>query len=251
MNPMGVAMLLTGREWTRLRRQPFRAVATVATPLIFLAALGSGFAGSLASLSDGGYAGFLLPGVIAMAGLFAAAFASMSLIEDRDSGLLLALLAGPTPKPAIGLGKAIGVISLAVVQSAVLLPAAYAVGLRPDPLSMLLAFGVLVMLCAGVVGCSLAIAWRCPDSQTFHAMMNVVLLPAWMLAGAFYPAEQAAGVMRGLTLADPLAWPVASLRWALTGDDALPGPPGLWLALTAVFAAVGLTVAALAARRTP
>jgi ABC-2 type transport system permease protein len=246
VNGVRIAAAVARREWTRFLARPVRIAATVGTPAIFLVALGSGFAGALGGLSEGGYTGFLLPGVIAMAALFAAVFGAFSLIEDRDHGPFRVVLAGPAPAWAVGLGLAIGVGGLGAAQSVLLVPAAALTGLAPGLLGYMLALAAIVPMSVGAAGIALALAWRSPDAHSFHGLLNLLFLPAWMLSGAFYPAESAGVLMRTATLLNPLAWPVGVLRWSLTGASSLPGPLWLWWTLTLAFATIGVAAAAVA-----
>ena len=246
---MSIVRAIVWREWARFRRQPVRAAATVGTPIVLMLGLAAGLSGELGGLSDAGYAGFLLPGVIAMAALFAAAFGAISLIEDRDNGPLLAILAGPAPARRIGFGKTLALGMLALAQALPLLAGAWVLGLNPSPVGVAIAVAGVAALCLGTTGFALALAWRSRDAAAFHSVMNMLLLPAWMLAGAFYPADTAHPIMRWLTMADPLAWPVATIRLGLLGETRMPGPVWVFPVLTACYAIVGCAFGTLRARR--
>ena len=246
MSAVDATLALVGREWLRLVRQPARIVATVGTPIVLLLALGSGFAGSISGLMDVGdtrsYAAFLLPGMMAMAALFASVFGAISLIEDREGGILLVLLAGPAPNGSIVLAKIIGVGLPAFAQAMLLLPAAWILGIHPSLTQSLLAILATLLLTLGIVSVSLTLAWRVRSTQEFHAIMNTVLMPMWLLSGSFYPAAQSATVMRWLTRVNPLTWPVEALRSSLAGTpSALLG--GLVWPLTIAFAVGSLLMA--------
>ncbi len=247
MIAVDATLALVGREWIRLMRQPARIVATVGTPLVLLVALGSGFAGSISGLmgveDSRAYGAFLLPGMMSMAALFASIFGAISLIEDREGGLLLVLLAGPAPSGSIVLAKVVGVGLPAFAQAMLLLPAAWILGIAPSLTQTLLAVLATLLLTLGIVSVSLALAWRVRSSQEFHAVMNTLLMPMWLLSGSFYPAAQAAPPMRWLTSINPLTWPVETLRSALAGE---PSPLLGQLAwpLAGVFA-VGLFLLAM------
>jgi len=227
-------------------RQPARVVATVGTPIVLLVALGSGFAGSISGLMDVGdsrsYAAFLLPGMMAMAALFASVFGAISLIEDREGGILLVLLAGPAPSGSIVLAKVIGVGLPAFAQAMLLLPAAWILGIHPSLTQTLLAMLATLLLTLGIVSVSLTLAWRVRSTQEFHAIMNTVLMPMWLLSGSFYPAAQAATAMRWLTRMNPLTWPVEALRGTLAGEPSALLGSLVW-PLTITFAVGSLLMA--------
>ena len=74
--------------------------------------------------------------------------------------------------------------------------------------------------------------------------MNTVLMPMWLLSGSFYPASEAAPVMRWLTAVNPLTWSVEALRSSLDGQaspllGAWAWPLTLVFALGAVLMAMG------------
>ena len=45
---------------------------------------------------------------------------------------------------------------------------------------------------------SFCIAWLMESTQGFHAIMNLFLLPMWMLSGALFPASGAPGWLRAV-----------------------------------------------------
>ena len=60
------------------------------------------------------------------------------------------------------------------------------------------------------------LAWRMDSTQGFHAVMSVLLLPMWLLSGAFFPAEH--GFLHWIMLLNPLTYGVAGLRRLLYWD---------------------------------
>ena len=49
-------------------------------------------------------------------------------------------------------------------------------------------------------------AWRMDSVQGFHAVMNLLLMPMWLLSGALFPATGAAGWMRVVMDVNPLTF---------------------------------------------
>ena len=83
-----------------------------------LRVLGAGFAHSFTAGagSSSHYLGYFFPGSVAMIVLFTAIFSMMSLIQDRNEGFLLSVLAAPVSRSSIVLGKVLGGATLAAVQ---------------------------------------------------------------------------------------------------------------------------------------
>ncbi len=246
---MGAVTTLWWRDIVRFYRQRSRIVGALATPLIFWLLLGSGFSGSFRA--EGNYATFFYPGVMVMIVLFTAIFSTISVIEDRREGFLQGVLVAPISRGAIVAGKVLGGSTLALGQAALLLAAIPWLGLRPGASGLALALLVLTLIALALTALGFIIAWQLDSTQGFHAIMNLVLMPMWLLSGAFFPPTGAAGWMRPLIAVNPLTYGVAALREALAPGAAGTDAPsfGLALGVTAAFALVTFLAARALAER--
>jgi ABC-2 type transport system permease protein len=99
----------------------------------------------------------------------------------------------------------------------------------------------------------LVIAWRMDSTQGFHAIMNLILIPLWLLSGAFFPASGVPPWLAWAMRLDPLTYSVAALRRSLylgTPAAAAGVPPlGASLVITVLFALLAFLAAAAVARR--
>lgn len=241
---------LAQRELVRFIRQPNRVIGALATPIVFWLLIGGGMGGSFqAGNLPGGdhYLTYFFPGTLAMILLFTAVFSTISIIEDRREGFLQSVLIAPVPRLAIVLGKVLGGTLLAAGQGAVFLALAPTVGISLSPASALLTLGVMVLVSFALTALGFCIAWRMSSTQGFHAIMNLFLMPMWLLSGALFPLERAWGAVRWLMLANPLTYGLAALRralyWPGTIGDVLPSM-ALSLAIVCAFAVVTSLLAA-------
>ena len=239
------ACSLWQREIVRFYRQKARVVGVIASPLLFWLVLGSGFAHSFHTVSGRGsgasggqYLGYFFPGSIAMIVLFTSIFSMMSLIQDRNEGFLLSVLAAPVSRSAIVLGKVMGGATLAAIQGIVFLIFAPFVGVHLTVLAILLAVLVIVLISFELTALGFAIAWPMDSPQAFHAIVNLILLPLWMLSGALFPASGAFGWMRLLMRLNPLAYGVDALRNALFPSQPTEAGLVVNLAVSAAFCAL-------------
>jgi ABC-2 type transport system permease protein len=234
------------REIVRFYRQKARVVGVIASPLLFWLVLGSGFAhsfhaagaGHAAGSGSGQYLGYFFPGSIAMIVLFTSIFSMMSLIQDRNEGFLLSVLAAPVSRSAIVLGKVLGGATLAAIQGIVFLVFAPFVGVHITVSAVALSVLVIVLISFELTALGFAIAWPMDSPQAFHAIVNLILLPLWMLSGALFPSSGATGWMRLLMRANPLSYGVDALRNALFPAQPTSAGPVLNLAVTAGFCAL-------------
>ena len=233
---MRPAAALAKRELLRFVRQPTRIVASVATALLLWLVLAGGLSGAFSGPME--YGPFLVPGMAAMVALFSSIFAAMSLIEDRESGYLQAVVIAPGGLRAMVIAKCGAGALVAGAQAAVVLAAGPLVGLSPSATGWLLALAALGLLSIGITGLGLALAWRTGSAAGFHGIMNGLLMPMWLLSGAVFPRESAHPVMGVVMDVNPMSFPVAVLRSAMSETAA-----GWHWAGAIGFAAGGLALA--------
>ena len=208
------AFTLWWREVVRFYRQRARVVGVVASPVLFWLVIGSGFGSSFRSGSGGSqhYLDYFYPGALIMIVLFTSIFTMMSVIEDRKEGFLLSVLVAPVPRSAIVLGKVLGGTTLATIQGLIFLAFAPFVGIRLDLGGVLLVVLTVFLVSFALTALGFAIAWPMDSSQAFHAIINLFMIPLWLLSGALFPLSGASGWIRVLIRANPLTYGVEALR---------------------------------------
>lgn len=235
------AMLaLSRRELIRQVRQPTRIIASIATPLLIWLFIVGGFAGAVGEVGGGrsSLTAYTIPGMASLTVMFASIFASISLIQDRHEGVLRAAMVSPAPGWSIALSKVGAGSVLALLQGLVVLLALPVLGV---PLSVGGVLGAVIALgcvSAALIGLGLALAWIVDSTQGFHGVMNALLMPMWLLSGAVFPVEEAAGWMRVITLLNPLSWAHSAMRGSLGMSDS--GGMTLAWSITLGFAIFGV-----------
>src|SRR6266702_597476 len=192
------------RELIRFWRQKSRVLGVVASPLIFWAVIGFG--------SGANGPKFFFPGTIALTVMFSAIFSTMSIIEDRREGFLLSMLVSPASRTSLVLGKIMGSATLAWIQGIVILAFAPLAGIRLTLDQLALAVGVVFLVSFTLAALGFLIAWKFDSTQGYHAVMNLVLLPMWLLSGAVFSIAGASAWMRAIMLVNPLTYATALLR---------------------------------------
>jgi ABC-2 type transport system permease protein len=209
------AFTLWWREIVRFYRQKTRVVGVLASPLVFWIALGSGFGNSFRSGAGSGqerYLDYFYPGTLILIVLFTSIFAMMSLIEDRQEGFLLSVMVAPVPRSAIVLGKVLGGTTLAAIQGLIFLIFAPFAGVHLN-LPQVLSVAVVVFLVSfALTALGFAIAWPMDSTSAFHGIINLFLIPLWLLSGALFPLSGASGWIRVLMYMNPLTYGVEALR---------------------------------------
>ena len=209
------AYTLWWREIVRFYRQRTRVIGVIASPLLFWLVIGSGFGTSFRSGNAAGqqhYLDYFYPGALIMIVLFTSIFTMMSVIEDRKEGFLLSVMVAPVPRSAIVLGKVLGGTTLSAIQGLIFLAFAPFVG-------FLLIVLTIFLVSFSLTALGFAIAWPMDSTQAFHAIINLFLIPLWLLSGALFPLSGASGWLRLLMRINPLTYGVEALRILLYPDS--------------------------------
>ena len=251
---MLASLSLTRREVVRFLRQRSRVVGALGTPIVFWLVIGSGlhnsfqYVAAAGAVETGNYLRYAFPGTMALIVMFTAIFSTISVIEDRQQGFLQGVVAAPVPRSAIVFGKMLGATVLAVLQAIPFLLLAPLVGISLTPAVFAGTLLVLFVLGIALSGLGLLIAWPLESTQGFHAIMNLVLVPMWLLSGAMFPPGGAAKWLTWIMFVNPLTYGVTALRQALyLGDmSGLPAALPMWgaIAVTLAFAALMTILAA-------
>ncbi len=230
------AATLWQRELVRFWRQKSRVLGVVASPLVFWLLMGYG-SNDLARF----YSGALVLTV-----MFSAIFSTISIIEDRREGFLLSMMVSPAPRTSMVLGKILGAATLAWMQGLIFLAFAPLAGVGVGVLELLPVAAAIFLISFTLTGLGFVIAWRMESTSGFHAIMNLLLVPMWMVSGSLFPMATAHGWVRAIMWVNPLTYSIALLNHVLRLPNAAPGV-AVSLAVTAGFGLVLLMASGLMA----
>jgi ABC-2 type transport system permease protein len=236
------------RETVRFLRQPSRIASALGSPLIFWLVVGTGLTSSF-RLPEGPtemtFLEYFFPGSLVLLVLFASIFANISVIEDRQSGFLQAVLVAPIGRGSLVLGKVLGASTLAWLQGALFLVLAPLAGIALDGRAILLALAIIALQALGLTAAGFAMAWKVDSTQGFHGIMNLLLIPAWMLSGAFFPLSGAPGWLAVMMKLNPVTYGVAALRRVLYPADAAFGElPAMGTSMAVLIAGTAAAIVA-------
>jgi len=246
------AFTLWWREIVRFYRQTSRVIGVLASPLVFWLVIGSGFGTSFRSGGGPGqqhYLDYFYPGALIMIVLFTSIFTMMSVIEDRKEGFLLSVLVAPVPSTDIVLGKVMGGTTLSAVQGMIFLIFAPFAGIHLDPVQILLVFVVVFLVSFALTALGFAIAWPMDSSQAFHGIVNLFLIPLWLVSGALFPLTGASKWLQVIMRLNPLTYGVEALRSLLYPGMTTLFPLSSAMATLLLFSLVMFGLAFLMANR--
>jgi ABC-2 type transport system permease protein len=207
------AATLWQRELVRFWRQKSRILGVVASPLVFWLLIGYGS-------ND---LGRFYSGALVLTVMFSAIFSTISIIEDRREGFLLSMLVSPAPRTSMVLGKILGSATLAWIQGLIFLAFAPLAGVSVGIAEFIPIAGAIFLISFTLTGLGFAIAWKMESTSGYHAIMNLLLVPMWMVSGALFPLATARGWIRALMWINPLTYSISLLNNLLRLPNTEPG----------------------------
>jgi ABC-2 type transport system permease protein len=191
-------------------------------PALWLLVFGTVFS-QIRAVPTGGfsYLQFMTPGVLAQSVMFVAIFYGISVVWERDLGLLNKLLSTPAPRSAIVLGKALSAGVRGIFQAVTVLALALIMRVHLS-LCLLDILGVFVIIILfGMCFSSLSMTLA-PIFRTRERMMGIgqaITMPLFFASNAIYPISLMPDWLKAVASVNPLSYVVDAMRALLvTGD---------------------------------
>jgi ABC-2 type transport system permease protein len=208
-------IVLTELEMRKLRHDPTELFTRAVQPALWLLIFGQVFT-RVRAIPTGNlpYLDFMTPGILAQSVLFIAIFYGISIIWEKDLGVVHKFLVSPTPRAALVLGKALsaGVRGLAQGLIVVVIALLLRVHLNFNLLSLL---GVAVAIILGSAlfsTFSLIIACIVKTRERFMGLGQVLTMPLFFASNAIYPISIMPSWLQVVSHLNPLTYEVDILR---------------------------------------
>ena len=199
----------------KLKHDPFELFTRMIQPAIWLLIFGQAMAKTkIISTGSLSYLDYITPGILAQSILFIAIFYGISLIWERDMGILHKILVSPTPRSILVIGRGIsaGIRGISQIFIIYLLAILLGVNIRWDLLAF---FGVVcTVLLGGAVFStfSLIIACIVKKRERFMGIGQVLTMPLFFASNALYPIDLMPRWLQILSKINPLTYQVDALR---------------------------------------
>ena len=237
------------REIAKFLRQTERLLSALVRPALWLVVFATGLHDLLGvSIVEPyrtytPYQEYILPGLAGIVVLFQCMQSALSMVYDREAGVMRVMLVSPLPRGFLLFAKILGATVLSLLQVYAFLLLARMIGYHFPPwgelyiLPAIMASGLML----GSIG--LLVSVYTPKIENFAGMMNFVVFPMFFLSSALYPLwklrEAGAEPIYYLSLVNPFTHAVELMRFAAYGQIN-------WISL-AVVVGVAMLAFALAA----
>ncbi len=215
-------LVITELEVRKLRHDPSDLFLRAVQPTLWLLIFGQVFT-RIRGIPTGNlrYLDFMTAGILAQSVLFVAIFSGgMSIIWERDLGIVHKFLVSPTPRAAMVLGKALasGVRSLSQVLIIYVLSLILGVRLNPNPLSIVGVVWIVLLGAACFSIFSLIIACLVRSRERFNGMGQLMTMPLFFASNAIYPISLMPPWLQVLSHLNPLTYEVDALRGVMLAN---------------------------------
>lgn len=222
---------VVGREINKFMRQPSRLASALVRPLLWFVVFSAGFHNvfgvSIVPPYETyvEYQVYMVPGLLAMVALFNGMQSSLSMVYDREMGVMRLLLTAPLPRGWLLAFKLLGGTCLSMLQMGVFLLIALAFGVTMAwadvPMLLLaMAWGATLLAALGLM-----LSVYIKQLENFAGTMNFVIFPMFFISPALYPLwkleESGAWWLLILAQWNPFTHVVEMLRFAMYGQGNL------------------------------
>jgi ABC-2 type transport system permease protein len=208
-------LVIAELEARKLRHDPTELLTRAVQPALWLLVFGEVFA-RLRVIPTGNisYIDFLAPGILAQSVLFIAIFGGISLIWERDLGIVHKFLVSPTPRGALSLGKALSGGARALSQAVIVYVLAVILGVKVNwnPVALVGVLAAVILTAAAFSAFSFCIALVVKTRERFMGIGQVLTMPFFFASSAIYPISIMPTWLKVVAHANPLTYAVDALR---------------------------------------
>ncbi|MDB9314764.1 ABC transporter permease [Spirulina sp. CS-785/01] len=210
-------LALTKRLFIQLQRRPSTLMAGIIQPIMWLILFGALFYQAPQGLfgAEINYGQFLAPGIIVFTAFSGALNAGLPVMFDREFGFLNRLLVAPlATRYSIVAASTIYIISLALIQTAVIVAASALLGAGLPGVAGVSAIALIVFLIVvGVTALSLGLAFALPGHIELIAVIFVTNLPLLFASTALAPLSFMANWLKWIASVNPLTYAIEPIRY--------------------------------------
>jgi ABC-2 type transport system permease protein len=215
---VNVVYVLMAREFKKFIREKSRLISTLARPLIWLFLVGGGLSKLVSPNAGISYIQFIFPGIIGMTILFSSIFSSISIIWDKEFGMMKEILVAPVSRFSVVIGKSLSGTLISVIQATIILILFPFLGLKLGLLAIINTIAIAILLAFCISSLGIVIASFYESFESFSVIMNFIVMPMFFLSGALYPVNKLPVILKLISRLNPLTYGIDALKHAIFRD---------------------------------
>jgi ABC-2 type transport system permease protein len=229
--------VMIARSLRRSVRDPEAFITALALPvilmLLFVYVFGGAFnagvhaADAGAGSTGGGYANYVVPGLIVLCAAYGAGTTAVAVATDMSTGIVDRFRSMPIAAPTVLAGQIVASVARNLLATALVIGAGLAVGWRPTggPLDWVAAAGLIVLFIAALSWLAACFGLVAGGPEAANGAAFILMFIPY-LSTAFVPSATMTRVLRPVAADQPFTPLIEAMR-------------GLWMGRTSTGAAVG------------
>ena len=236
-------------ELRRLKHERTEMYYRAVQPVLWILVFGPVMASIRGPVGEIPYTAFITPGIIIQSAVFVSIFYGLTMVWERDSGILKKLLVTPASRYGTVIGRSMASGVRAIIQGLMVIPFALIIGVAfvPNGFYFVLAFVIIFFSSGGFAAISIIMASFMKTRERFMGLGQAITMPLFFMSNALYPLNNMPAVLQYIAAYNPMTYIVDAVRCLLiTGDlSTLP----LDLLVIGVFVVVMYILASVSFKR--
>jgi len=238
-------------ELRRLKHDRTELYSRAIQPILWIAVYGPIMSG-VRAIPTGGipYTDYITPGILIQSTTFVSIFYGLTIVWERESGILKKLLVTPVSRYSTVIGRSMASGVRAIFQAQIIVPVALLIGVGfvPSILYFVLALLIIFFASGGFAAISILVASFMKTRERFMGIGQAITMPLFFASNALYPVRMMPSTIQEFALFNPMSYVVDAVRALMISGDLANLP--IDLIAIALFDAVMFTRASVSFKRT-
>jgi ABC-2 type transport system permease protein len=203
---------------------------TMAPPVLWVLLIAPALDQALGGFNPGiDYYTYVAVGQVALIVPFTSMFSGINVIVDKNFGILREFLVAPVFRASIPLGNALAVLTIALVQVALLIGLGEARGAEFDSSAAGVAWflGAVTFLSLTTYALAEILALTVDRQEAFGPLIPAIGVTPWFLSGSLFPLDVLPPVVEQIALTFPWTHALAVMRYGMM-ENTDPGLANIW-----------------------
>jgi ABC-2 type transport system permease protein len=209
------AATIAEMEARKIRHDTTELWTRLVQPALWLLIFGETF-NAIRAMPTGSfsYIQFITPGILAQSVLFIAIFYGITVVWERDVGIITKLLSTPSSHASIVLGKSLAASIRGVFQAMMIFVLALILGvhIRLDPIDIAGVFAVTILFAMCFSSLSMLIASFMKTRDRMMGIGQAITMPLFFASNAIYPISVMPVWLQYISKGNPLSYVVEAIR---------------------------------------
>jgi ABC-2 type transport system permease protein len=209
-------------ELRRLKHDRTEIYSRTVQPILWLVVYGP-IMSSVRAIPTGNipYTDFITAGVLMQSTIFISIFYGLTIVWERESGILKKLIVTPTSRLALVIGRSMAAVPRALFQVLIVVPIAMLIGVKfiPNIAYFTLAIFVIFFASGGFAAVSILIASFLKTRERFMGIGQAITMPLFFASNALYPVKMMPAILQYVSFLNPMSYAVDAVRGLMISGD--------------------------------